>query len=95
MTGMSEIEVSPQEQMTNPKYMKVFAFERRIGFLKTSCFFMLCVECNRRHSYLRRIVRLSGVCYGALPIFNEWFPNEDATSASRSLQENSTKSPWG
>ena len=32
---------------------------------------------------------------GGLSLFNEWIPNEDAPSASRSLQEGSTKPPWG
>ena len=32
---------------------------------------------------------------GGLSLFDESFPNEDATSASRSLQEGSTKPPWG
>ena len=44
---MAEIEVSPQEEMANPQGMKVF-----LGFLKISCIFLLCVECNRRHLYL-------------------------------------------
>ena len=30
-----------------------------------------------------------------LSLFDESFPNEDATSASRSLHEGSTKPPWG
>ena len=41
-----------------------------MGFLKISCLFVLCVECNnRRHSYLPRIRRLSGVCYYVLQVF--------------------------
>ena len=36
----------------------------------------------------------STIC-GGLPLFDESFPNEDATSASRSLQEGSTKPPRG
>ena len=36
---------------------------RDLDFLKISCIFLLCVECNRRHSYLLRICRLFGVCY--------------------------------
>ena len=32
---------------------------------------------------------------GGLSLFNESFPNEDATSASRSLREGPTKPPWG
>ena len=32
---------------------------------------------------------------GGLSLFDESIPNEDATSASRSLQEGSTKPPWG
>ena len=62
MTGMAAMEASPQEDMSNPQDMKVFTVERH-GFLKISCLLVLCVECNRRHSYLRRIVRLSGVRY--------------------------------
>ena len=33
--------------------------------------------------------------FGGLSLFDESFPNEDATGASRSLQEGSTKPPWG
>ena len=36
---------------------------RNMGFLKISRIFLLCVECSRRHSYLCRIDRLSGVRY--------------------------------
>ena len=36
---------------------------RDLGFLKISCIFLLCVECNRRHLYLLRICRLFGVRY--------------------------------
>ena len=32
---------------------------------------------------------------GGLSLFDETFPNEDVTSASRRLQEGSTKPPWG
>ena len=56
MTGMAEMEVVPQE-MANPQCMKMFAIERH-GFPEG---FVLCVERNRRHSYLRPIGRLSGV----------------------------------
>ena len=31
MTGIADVEVSPQEDMANPQYMKVFAFEA-LGF---------------------------------------------------------------
>ena len=61
---MADMEVIPQEEMANPQRMKVFAVERPgLDFLKISCIFLLCVECNRRHSYLLRICRLSGVRY--------------------------------
>ena len=59
---MAEMEVSPQEEMANPRGMKVFAVERH-GVPEDFVYFLLCVECNRRHSYLRRIGRLSGVRY--------------------------------
>ena len=36
---------------------------RNKGFLKIAYLFLLCVECHRRHSYLCRIGRLSGVRY--------------------------------
>ena len=49
------MEVGPQEEMANPQDMKVFA----VGFLKISRPFVLCVECNGRHSYLRRILPFS------------------------------------
>ena len=61
MTGMAYMEVSPQKEMANPQDMKVFAVERHV--LPEDFLFSCCVECNRRHSYLRRIVRLFGVCY--------------------------------
>ena len=49
--------------MANPQGMKVFAVERH-GFPKDFVPFpALCVECNRRHSYLLRICRLFGVRY--------------------------------
>ena len=54
---MAEMEVSPQEEMANAHEMKMFAVERH-GL--PDFFFLLCVECNRRHSYLCRIGRLSG-----------------------------------
>ena len=34
--------------------------------MKISCLFLLCVECNRRHSYLLRICRLFGVRYSTV-----------------------------
>ena len=55
-------EVSPQKDMAIPQGMKVFAV-RNIGVLKISCIFLLCVECNSRHSYLCGIGRVSGVRY--------------------------------
>ena len=36
---------------------------RYMVFLNILCLFVLCVECNRRHSYVGRIGRLSGVRY--------------------------------
>ena len=60
MTGMAEMEVSPQEEMANPQDVKLFAVEK-LHFLKISYLFVLCVEFNRHHSYLRRISRLPGV----------------------------------
>ena len=63
VAAMAETEVSPQEEMANPQGMEVFAVERH-GFPEDfSCIFLLYVECNRRHSYLCRIGRLSGVRY--------------------------------
>ena len=64
---IAEMEVSPQEEMAKPQGIKVFAVERPIGFLKISCIFLLCVECNRRHSHLCRIGRLFGVRYNGRP----------------------------
>ena len=58
---MAEMEVSPQEEMTNPQGMKVFVVER--PGLPISCIFLLCVECNHRHSCLLRICRLFAVRY--------------------------------
>ena len=46
----------------------------------------------KRHG--RAVPKIISYLWG-LSLFNEWFPNEDATSASRSLQEGSTKPPWG
>ena len=62
VAAMAEMEVNPQEEMANPQGMKVYAVEKP-GLLKISCFFLLCVECNRRHSHLLRICRLLGVHY--------------------------------
>ena len=65
---MVEIEVSPQEEMANSQGMKVFAVERPklpedfVSF-KEKTDFLICVECNRRHSYLLRICRSFGVRY--------------------------------
>ena len=60
---MAEMEVNPQEKMANPQGIKGFVVERHMDFLKISCIFLLCVECNRRHLYLCRIGRLSEVRY--------------------------------
>ena len=62
VAAIAEMGVSPQEEMANPQGMKVFAVED-LGFLKILCLFLLCVECNRRHSYLLRICRSFGVRY--------------------------------
>ena len=58
----AEMDVSPQEEMANPQGMKVFAVERP-GLSEDFVSFLLCVECNRRHSYLLRICRSFGVRY--------------------------------
>ena len=60
VAAMAEMDVSPQEEMANPQGMKVFAVERP-GLPEVFVFFLLCVECNRRHSYLLRICRSFGV----------------------------------
>ena len=57
---MAEMEVSPQVGMVNPQGMKVFAVER---YRLPEDFVYFRMECNRRHSYLCRIGRLSGVRY--------------------------------
>ena len=62
MTGMAEIEVSPQGKMANPQGIKMFAVERH-GLPEDFVFFRALCKYNRRHSYLRRIGRLSGVRY--------------------------------
>ena len=62
VVAMAEMEVSPQEEMADSQGMKVFAVERP-GFPEDFVFFLLCVECNRRHSYFLRICRLFGVRY--------------------------------
>ena len=54
VAALAEMEVSPQEEMANPQGMKVFAVERP-GLPEDFVLFLLCVECNRRHSYLLRI----------------------------------------
>ena len=59
---MAEMEVSPQEEMANPQEMTVFAVKRH-GLPEVFVSFLACVECNRRHLYLCRIGRLSGVRY--------------------------------
>ena len=56
---MAEMEVSPQEEMANPQGIKVSPL-RDLGFLKISCLFLLCVECNRRHSYCSESAFCSG-----------------------------------
>ena len=62
VAAMTEMEVSPQEEMADPQGIKVFAVERP-GLREDFVSFLLCVECNRRHSYLLRICRLFGVRY--------------------------------
>ena len=62
MTWMVEMEVSPKEEMANPQDMAVNVVERH-ELPEDFVFFVLCVECNRRHSYLCRIVRLYRVRY--------------------------------
>ena len=59
---MADIKVSTRKEMANPQGLKVFVVERYglPGDLVSS---VLCVECNRRHSYLRPIGRFSGVRY--------------------------------
>ena len=56
MTATAEMDVSPQEKMANPQYMKAFAVERHVLPEDFVSFRALCGVCNRRHSYLRRIV---------------------------------------
>ena len=53
MTGAAEMEVSLQEEMANPQYMKVFAVDRHVLPEDFVSFRALCGVCNRRHSYLR------------------------------------------
>ena len=61
---MAKMEVSPQEEMTNPQVMKVYAVERPEIPEDFVSFPALCgVQPNRRHSYLCQIGRLSGVRY--------------------------------
>ena len=55
MTGMAEMEVSPQEEMAAPQDIKVFAVERH-GLPEDFVSFRTLCECNRRHLYLRRTV---------------------------------------
>ena len=62
MTGMAGTDVSPQKDIAYPQDIKLFAVEKHM-LPKISCIFMLCVEYNRHHSYLRRIVLFSGVRY--------------------------------
>ena len=62
MTGMAEMEVSPHKEMANRKIRKCSPL-RDMYFLKISCLFVLCEECNRSYSDLRQIGRLSGVRY--------------------------------
>ena len=64
VVAMAEMEVNPHEEMANSQGMKCSPL-RNMGILKISCLFLLCVECNRRHSYLCRIGQLSRVrCSG-------------------------------
>ena len=60
---MAEMEVSPQEEMADPQGIKRMPL-RDLDFLKISCLFLLCVECNRRHSYLLR----SADCLGSATV---------------------------
>ena len=62
VAATAEMEVSPQEEMSNMQGMKVFAVERP-ELPEDLCVFLLCMEYNRRHSYLLRICRLFGVRY--------------------------------
>ena len=59
---MEEMEVSPQEEMSNPQGMKVFAVERPGLPEKIVSFPVLC---GGRHSYLLRICRSVGVRYNS------------------------------
>ena len=66
VAAMAEMEVSPQDKrrwLTRREWK--CSSLRDLGFLKISCLFLLCVECNRRHSYLLRICRLFGVRYSS------------------------------
>ena len=56
------MEVRPQKEVDNPQDIKMFAVERH-GLPEHFVLFVLCVESNRHHSYLCRVVRLSGVRY--------------------------------
>ena len=60
---MAEIEVSPQQGMANPQEIKVFAVERP-GFPEDFVSLLLCVEYNRRHSYLLE----SADCLGSVTV---------------------------
>ena len=62
-TGMAKREVSPQEERKLTRKMLKCWPLRDMGFLKISSLLVLCVECNRRHLYLCRIVLVSGVSY--------------------------------
>ena len=56
------MEVSPRKEVDNLQDIKMLTVERH-GLPEHFVSFVLCVERNRRHSYLRRVVRLSGVRY--------------------------------
>ena len=60
VAAMAEMEVSSQEEMPSPKAMKVFAVERSGLCEDFVSFPALCVECNRRHSYLLRLPFVRG-----------------------------------
>ena len=56
---VAEMDFRPQDEMSNSQGMKVFAVERH----EISEDFVLRVMCNRRRSYLLRIMRSSVVHY--------------------------------
>ena len=60
---MAEMAASPQEEMANSQGMKVLVVERAGLPEDFVSFPSLYGECNRYHSYLCRVGRLSGVRY--------------------------------